>query len=64
MKKISCNDCEFLNIDEREQNIIKKRDGWCPPHICKKYNKRVLHFPYREPYIHPCEECEKEGEER
>ena len=54
-----CNGCEFLNIDEYKQDLIKAKCGYCPPHICNKYNKRVLHFPYSEPYIHPCEECEK-----
>lgn len=58
-----CNGCEFLNIDEYEQDLIKAKCGDCPPHICKKYNKRVTHFPYSEPYIHPCEECEKGGEQ-
>ena len=54
-----CNGCEFLNIDEYEQDLIKSKCGVCPAHICKKYNKRVTHFPYSEPYIHPCEDCEK-----
>ena len=54
-----CNGCEFLNIDEYEQDLIKVKFRHCPPHICNKYNKRVIHFPYSEPYIHPCEECEK-----
>lgn len=53
-----CNGCEFLNIDEYEQDLIKEKCGDCPPHICKKYNKRITYFPYNEPYIHPCEECE------
>ena len=54
-----CNGCEFLNIDEYRQDLIKAKCGYCPLHICNKYNKRVIHFPYSEPYIHPCEECEK-----
>ena len=33
-----CNGCEFLNIDEYEQDLIKEKCGDCPPHICKKYN--------------------------
>lgn len=56
-----CNACEFLSITEAEQNQIKAQGGGCPPHICRKYGKRVLHFPYREPFIHPCEECLKEA---
>ena len=33
-----CNGCEFLNIDEYEQDLSKVMCGDCPPHICKKYN--------------------------
>ena len=61
MKERFCNNCEFLNINEKEQNAIKERGDGCPPHICTKYNKRVFHFPYPQPFICPCEECEKEG---
>lgn len=57
-----CNDCEFLNIDEYEQNLIKEKYGKLPLHICTRYDRRVKHYPYKEPYIHPCEECEKGGE--
>ena len=45
---------------EAEQNEIKSKGGGCPPHICKKYRKRVFHYPYIHPLIHPCEECKKE----
>ncbi len=61
IEKRYCNDCEFLSINEEDQNRIKELGGVCLPHICEKYNKRVLHYPYTEPYIHPCEECEKGG---
>ena len=60
----TCNDCEFLNMDEAEQNAIKARGDGCPPHICRKYNVRVKHFPLMHPDIHPCKECEKGGAER
>ncbi len=56
-----CNGCDFLNINEEEQDRIKAQGG-IYPHICKKYRKRLSHHPYREPYIHPCEECMKGGE--
>lgn len=55
-----CNGCEYLNISERTQDLLKAKGMGCPPHICKKYNIRVTHFPYREPYIHPCKECAEE----
>ena len=54
-----CNSCAFLNIDEDEQNRIKKESGILYPHICLKYMIRVKHYPYREPYIHPYEKCNK-----
>lgn len=55
--RITCNECPHLNINEREQIRLKKGGLGLSPHICKKYNKRVLHYPYREPDIHPCDEC-------
>ena len=63
---IDCNDCHHLNITEEQQEymwkITKKMAIF--PHICTKYNQRVLHYPYREPMIHPCRQCEKEKENR
>ena len=56
-KQKFCNGCKHLSIDEDEQNLIKKQGGGIYPHICTKYKKRVLHNPYKEPYIHPCDEC-------
>lgn len=63
IKKHTCNNCEFLNIDEYEQNLIKNQGEGCPPHICTKYNKRVMHYPLIHPAIYPCEECMKGGAE-
>ena len=60
MVKQDCNDCEFLSIIEKDQNDLRKLGYDYTPHICNKYDKRVLHFPYQQPFIHPCEECEKE----
>ena len=56
----TCNKCEYLSINEFEQDYIVKHGGNLHLHICTKYNKRVLHYPYKEPLIHPCEECLKE----
>lgn len=56
-----CNGCEHLSLTEAEQDAVKSQGGGCPPHICRKYNKRVTHYPFREPQIHPCEECVKEA---
>lgn len=56
MNKV-CNDCKCLNINEDEQNYLKEQVGHIYPHICKKYNRRLSHYPYVEPMIHPCEEC-------
>jgi hypothetical protein len=59
----TCNACEFLNLTEGEQNLIKRQSGETKPHICNKYNKLVMHFPLPHPMIHPCEECIAESEE-
>ena len=60
---IDCNDCPHLNITEKQQTIIHRGTGRnFVPHICMKYKERVLHYPYREPMIHPCPQCEKEKE--
>lgn len=58
-----CNYCEFLSIDEDEQEEIMNNNngGQFVPHICTKYRKRVMHFPYLQPDICPCEECDKEN---
>ena len=58
---VVCNKCKWLSIDEHEQNVIREQGGGIYPHICRLYKKRVTHYPYAEPYIHPCEECIKSG---
>jgi len=55
-----CNGCSFLNIEEDEQDLIKKERKVIIPHICLKYGVQVRHFPYKEPYIHPYRKCTKE----
>lgn len=57
---MDCNNCKHLNITEVEQ----QREGTCSPHICTKYNKRVLHMTANRNhsgYIYPCDECIKEN---
>ena len=56
---IDCNDCPHLNITEEQQEHFWKVTKNILPHICQKYNERVLHCPYREPMIHPCPQCEE-----
>lgn len=56
-----CNRCKYLSIDEHTQNRIFKETGVLKPHVCLKYNVRVLHMPYREPFIHRCKECIQNG---
>lgn len=63
---MNCNDCEHLNITEYEQHHIKITFGEVIPHICTKYNKRVIHRVgatrnyNHSSYLYPCDECEKE----
>ena len=61
---IDCNDCSHLSITEEQQHRLWRVTGKKSmlPHICTKYNERVLHYPYREPMIHPCQQCEEEKE--
>ena len=57
---MDCNNCEHLNITEAEQNIR----GNHIPHICTKYNQRVLHRAtnkIHDEYIYPCDKCLKEN---
>ena len=57
---MDCNNCKHLNITEFEQ----KQRGNHIPHICTKYNKRVLHRATNKihnEYIYPCDECLKEN---
>lgn len=57
---MDCNNCKHLNITEAEQ----QRDGTCPPHICTKYNQRVLHratSKIHNEHIYPCDKCLKEN---
>ena len=59
---IDCNTCPHLFPTEALQHQLWRAayKKAMLPHTCLKYNQRVLHYPYREPAIHPCEECIKE----
>lgn len=59
-----CNNCPHLSITEEQQHRLWRATSKKSmlPHICTKYNERVLHYPYREPMIHPCKQCEEEKE--
>lgn len=61
---IDCNNCPHLNITEEQQERLWRasKKKTMLPHMCNKYNQRVLHYPYREPMIHPCQQCEEEKE--
>lgn len=61
---MDCNNCKYLNVTETEQIFIKQRGNTHVPHICTKYNKRVLHMAANRNhsgYLYPCDECIKEN---
>ena len=62
---IDCNNCPHISITEEVQDYLKKEVGKTAlyPHICMKYNQRVYHLG-NEPMIHPCQQCEKEKENK
>ena len=51
-----CNECKWLNMTEQEQRRDKKA---LFGHICRGYEKRVLHERDSE-RLYPCKECEKD----
>lgn len=57
-----CNNCYYLYMTEAHQEHLWRATNKKVifPHTCLKYNQRVFHYPYREPMIHPCPQCEKE----
>lgn len=61
---IDCNNCPHLSITEEQQERLWRTTNKkaMPPHMCTKYNQRLLHYPYEEPMIHPCQQCEEEKE--
>ena len=51
-----CNDCVWLNMTEDAQT----ESGNLLPHICRYYDRRVLHRTtsiVHSAYLHPCNEC-------
>ena len=66
---MDCNMCEYISCTEQEQQEQHKLKGkGFMPHICTKYNKRILHMHfacmgrYHSAYLYPCEECDKKNE--
>lgn len=49
------NNCEHLDVNEREQNLYRLKCN----HNCKKYNKKLLHLNFH-PLILKCGECVNE----
>ncbi len=60
---IDCNKCKYLSCTEDEQDHLKRVFGETIPHVCIKYNKRVLHIAgatrslNHSRYLYPCDEC-------
>lgn len=61
---IDCNNCPYISITEEQQERLWKtsKKKTMLPHMCTKYDQRVFHYPYEEPMIHPCQQCEEEKE--
>ena len=59
IEKVVCckDDCLFLSLNEKTQDLVYELTGKKPAHYCSKYNKRLTHYPYGEPYITRCPEC-------
>lgn len=50
------NNCEFLNLNEREQNLYHSKED----HKCTKYNVTLKHENFH-PLLLKCEECKNES---
>ena len=61
---IDCNNCPYLSVTEEQQDYLWIATGKQVmfPHACTKYNEILRHYPYEEPMIHPCPQCEEEKE--
>lgn len=63
MPNFDCNTCKYLSCTEAEQDHLKRVFDELIPHVCTKYNKRVIHICSatrslnHSSYLHPCEEC-------
>lgn len=49
-------DCKHLSVTEKDQ----KGTGKTEPHVCLKYNKRVMHGEDH-PYLNKLSECDYKG---
>ena len=59
-----CNGCKYLNIDEIDQDILRKTTGVIKEHRCNKYFKKLWHNSSgidHDPNIYPCPECKDGG---
>ena len=54
--------CKWLNVSEAEQMRIKEDSKQMIPHVCLKYEVRLLHLEAH-PYLYKCQECLKESKE-
>ena len=55
-----CDSCTYLRPTEAEQSEVYKTEHTHPPHICTKYNVRVMHLGLH-PHIVPCEQCQQDS---
>ena len=61
MNEKFCDDnCIYLSCNERFQNVHYNVNKERPPHMCKKYKKKLYHWEYH-PNICKCDECLKES---
>ncbi len=54
--KICYSLCKHLSITEVDQDILYKNGHCKPPHICRKYNKQILHGTFH-PDLPRLKEC-------
>lgn len=70
MKNPDCNNCKWLNLTEEEQRQ-QASQGLSVifiPHVCEKYNKRVIYrrndnIVHHLSFIWPCDDCRKDSYE-
>lgn len=64
IKQIDCNNCRWLDLTEDEQQ--DSGDKCHRNHYCTYYRKIVKHRTnnlIHNPYLYPCNECDKENNE-
>lgn len=60
---LDCNDCQWINVTEREQEQIHHELRRDIPHKCLYYEKYLKHRTNtrdHDSYICPCDECERD----